>query len=132
MSTRFPACGSALGAVSLEELSHGDFEARHDVGEIPALIKPLITFQGDINYAAGMTVFQLAWHITIVLSVTAMLFGPLGGYLARRYGARLPMILGTLSLLISFELWTRFHGAWVDQTTAILVHGVTRAVGSGR
>jgi hypothetical protein len=22
--------------------------------------------------------------------------------------------------------------AWVDQTTAILVHGVTRAVGSGR
>jgi MFS family permease len=89
-----------------------------------ALIKPYVTFQGDINYAAGMTVFQLAWHITIVLSVTAMLFGPLGGYLARRYGARLPMILGTLSLLISFELWTRFHGAWVDQTTIGIFWGI--------
>jgi MFS family permease len=89
-----------------------------------ALIKPYVAFQGDINYAAGMTVFQLAWHITIVLSVTAMLFGPLGGYLARRYGARLPLILGTLSLLISFELWTRFHGAWVDQTTIGIFWGI--------
>jgi MFS family permease len=89
-----------------------------------ATIKPFIAFQGDVNYAAGMTVFQLAWHITIVLSVTAMLFGPLGGYLARRYGARLPMILGTLSLLIAFELWTRFHGAWVDQTTIGIFWGI--------
>jgi MFS family permease len=82
-----------------------------------ATIAHFITFQGDVNYAGGMTVFQLAWHITIVLSVAAMLFGPFGGYLARRYGARLPMVLGTLSLLIAFLLWTRFHGAWVDQTT---------------
>jgi MFS family permease len=89
-----------------------------------ALIKPFITFQGNINYAAGMTVFQLAWHITIVLSVTAMLFGPLGGYLARRYGARLPMVLGTMSLLIAFELWTPFHGAWVDQTTIGVFWGI--------
>jgi MFS family permease len=89
-----------------------------------ATIKPFIAFQGDVNYAAGMTVFQLAWHITIVLSVAAMLFGPLGGYLARRYGARLPMVLGTLSLLIAFELWTRFHGAWVDQTTIGVFWGI--------
>ena len=87
-------------------------------------LKPFLAFQGDINYAAGMTVFQLAWHITIVLAVTAMIFGPLGGYLARRYGARLPMILGTLSLLISFELWTRYHGAWVDQTTIGVFWGI--------
>jgi MFS family permease len=89
-----------------------------------ALIKPYIVFQGDINYAAGMSVFQLAWHITITLSVAAMLFGPLGGYLARRYGARLPMVLGTLSLLIAFELWTRFHGAWADQATIGVFWGI--------
>ncbi|HUN32206.1 MAG TPA: MFS transporter [Trebonia sp.] len=89
-----------------------------------ALIKPYIAFQGDINYASGMTVFQLAWHITITLSVAAMLFGPIGGYLARRYGARLPMVLGTLSLLIAFELWTRFHGAWVDQATIGVFWGI--------
>jgi len=89
-----------------------------------AVIKPFVSFQGDINYAAGMTVFQLAWHITITLSVAAMLFGPIGGYLARRYGARLPMVLGTLSLLIGFELWTRFHGAWVDQATIGIFWGI--------
>ncbi|MCW2931818.1 MAG: transporter [Actinomycetia bacterium] len=89
-----------------------------------ALVKPYIMFQGDINYAAGMTVFQLAWHITIVLSVAAMIFGPLGGLLARRYGARLPMVLGTLSLLIAFELWTPFHGAWVDQTVIGIFWGI--------
>jgi len=89
-----------------------------------ALIKPYVSFRGDINYAAGMTVFQLAWHITITLSVAAMLFGPIGGYLARRYGARLPMVLGTLSLLIAFELWTRFHGAWVDQATIGVFWGI--------
>jgi MFS family permease len=89
-----------------------------------ALIKPYVAFQGDINYAAGMTVLQLAWHITITLSVAAMLFGPIGGYLSRRYGARLPMILGTLSLLIAFELWTRFHGAWADQATIGVFWGI--------
>jgi MFS family permease len=90
----------------------------------PALVAPFIKFQGDVNYAGGMTVFQLAWHITIVLSVFAMIFGPLGGYLARRYGARLPMIVGTLSLLAAFELWTPFHGAWVDQAAIGVFWGI--------
>jgi MFS family permease len=80
-------------------------------------IEPFIRFQGDINYAAGFSVFQLAWHITLILSVAAMIFGPIGGLLARRYGARLPMVLAAVSLIIAFELWARFHGAWADQAT---------------
>jgi MFS family permease len=89
-----------------------------------AVIKPFIKFQGDINYAAGFSVFQLAWHITIFTSLAAMLFGPIGGLLARRYGARLPMILGTLSLIVAFEVWARFHGAWVDQASIGVLWGV--------
>jgi MFS family permease len=80
-----------------------------------ALIKPFVTFQGDVNYAAGFSVFQIATHITVVTSVTGMILGPVGGFIARRYGARLALILSGLALLVAFELWTPWHGAWADQ-----------------
>ena len=92
-----------------------------------ALIKPFITFRGDINYAAGFTVFQLAFHVTLVLSVVAMIVGPIGGLLARRYGARLPLIISGISLLVGFELWTRWHGAWVDQCLIGVFWGIGTA-----
>jgi MFS family permease len=78
-------------------------------------IKLAATFKGDINYAAGFSVFQVATHVTLVLSVIAMIVGPIGGLLARRYGARLPLIISGAALLIAFELWTPWHGSWVDQ-----------------
>ena len=89
-----------------------------------ALIKPYIHFQGNINYAAGMSVFQIAWHITIFISVVGMIAGPLGGFLARRYGARLALILSGGALLIAFGLWTPWHGAWVDQALIGIAWGV--------
>jgi MFS family permease len=89
-----------------------------------ALVKPFLKFQGDINYAAGLSVFQLAWHVLIFISISSMIFGPIGGLIARRYGARLPMLLGTLALVVSFELWSRFHGSWVDLATIGVLEGV--------
>jgi MFS family permease len=89
-----------------------------------SVIKPFITFRGDINYAAGFTVFQVAWHVTLVLSVTAMIVGPIGGFIARRYGARLTLILSGIALLVAFELWTPWHGAWVDQTLIGIAWGI--------
>ena len=89
-----------------------------------ALIKPFIHFQGNINYAAGMSVFQIAWHITIVDSVAGMIIGPVGGLLARRYGARLALIFSGIALLIAFELWTPWHGAWADQALIGIPWGV--------
>jgi MFS family permease len=86
-------------------------------------VQPFVRFQGDIDYAAGLSVFQLAWHVIIVLSVAAMIFGPIGGIIARRYGARLPMILGSVFLVIAYELWTRFHGSWVDQAEIGVIAG---------
>ncbi len=89
-----------------------------------ATVEPFVKFQGDINYAGGFSVFQLAWHVTIVLSSAVMVFGPIGGILARRYGARLPMIIGTAAMVISFELGVRFHGAWVDQDLICIILGL--------
>jgi hypothetical protein len=68
-----------------------------------ALIQPYIHFQGDINYPAGFSVFQIAWHLTIPLSVVGMIAGPLGGLLARRYGAGLALIISGVALIVAFE-----------------------------
>jgi len=88
-----------------------------------SLISQFVHFQGDINYAAGFSIFQLAWHITIFLSVAAMILGPVGGLLARRYGSRAPLILSGVVLLLAFALWTFWHGAWVWQATIGLLWG---------
>jgi MFS family permease len=92
-----------------------------------ALIKPYIAFRGNINYAAGFSVFQVATHVTLVLSVIAMIIGPIGGLLARRYGARLPLIISGAAMLIAFELWTPWHGSWVDQALIGSLWGIGTA-----
>jgi MFS family permease len=89
----------------------------------PSLVAPYVHFIGDINYAAGFSVFQIAWHITLVTSLVGMTAGPIGGILARRYGARLPLILAGISLVASAELWARFHGAWADQALIGILWG---------
>ena len=52
-----------------------------------ALVARFVHFQGDLSYAAGFSVFQLAWHIVIFTSLAGMIFAPVGGILARRVGA---------------------------------------------
>ena len=44
----------------------------------PNLLQTVSSFQGDINYAAGFSVFQIAWHITLIVSLSGMIFGPIG------------------------------------------------------
>jgi MFS family permease len=83
-----------------------------------SLIERFVSFRGDISYAAGFSVFQLAWHVIIFTSLSGMIFGPLGGILARRHGCRLPLILSGLAFLASFLLWSQFHEVW-QQSAAI-------------
>jgi MFS family permease len=92
-----------------------------------SLVSHFIHFQGDVNYAAGFSVFQYAWHVVIFTTVAGMIFGPIGGLLARRFGARLPLILSGAALLVSFLLWSRFHEVW-QQSAAI---GIVWGLGSG-
>ena len=89
-----------------------------------AIVAKYVHFQGDIGYAAGFSVFQLAWHIVIFMSLAAMIFSPVGGIIARRVGARLPMIIGSISLLLAFVLWWQFHVTWQEQATIGLLWGL--------
>jgi MFS family permease len=91
---------------------------------VPAsIVAHFVTFRGDINYAAGYSVFQFAWHVVIFTSVAGMIIGPIGGFLARRYGARLPLLLSGVVFLASFLLWSQFHSVWWQSATIGLLWG---------
>jgi MFS family permease len=89
-----------------------------------ALVARFVHFQGDLSYAAGFSVFQLAWHILIFISLAGMIFAPIGGILARRVGARLPMIIGSIALLAAFLLWWQFHLGWQAQAAIGILFGL--------
>jgi MFS family permease len=91
---------------------------------VPAgIVSHFIAFRGDIGYAAGFSVLQFAWHVVIFTSLSGMLFGPIGGIIARRYGARLPLLLAGVAFLASFLLWSQFHSIWWQSATIGLLWG---------
>jgi len=92
----------------------------------PAAIAPLVHFQGTVS-GAGYSVFQLAWHVSIWLAAFTVIGAPLGGWLARRIGARIPLVAGTIFMGISFALWIGYHSTWPEQVAI----GVLFGIGSG-
>jgi MFS family permease len=89
-----------------------------------SIVAQFVHFQGDISYAAGFSVFQLAWHITIFMAGSAMIFGPIGGIMARRFGARLPLVIGSAALAVTFLLWWQFHHSWQEDAMIGLLWGL--------
>ncbi len=45
------------------------------------------------GYGSGFSLLQYALHIGVWSGVVALIVGPLGGYLARRFGGRLPAVI---------------------------------------
>jgi MFS family permease len=89
-----------------------------------AAIAPFVHFHGDISYAAGYSILQMAVHVSIWTSVFAMLFGPLGGFLSRRIGTRLPLIIGLLAFITATALWVEWHKTWQEQVSIGLAFGL--------
>jgi MFS family permease len=88
------------------------------------LVSQFLHFQGDIGYAQGYSVLQLAERVTIWAALFTMIFGPLGGLLARRVGARIPLIIGTIALTIACALWIEWHSTWLEQDSIGLLLGL--------
>ncbi|MEV7345089.1 MFS transporter [Streptomyces sp. NPDC093544] len=89
-----------------------------------AAVAPLVHFHGDISYAAGFSILQMAVHVSIWTSVFAMIFGPVGGYLTRRIGTRLPLIIGLLAFVTATALWVEWHKTWQQQITIGVAFGL--------
>jgi MFS family permease len=87
-------------------------------------VERFVRFEGDISYAGGYSVLTLALRIFIWWAVFMMIFGPVGGYLARRAGARVPMIISTVSLLAACALWINWHSTWQEQVSIGLLMGL--------
>jgi MFS family permease len=91
-----------------------------------AAVAPFVHFQGSIS-GAGYSVFQLAWHVSIWLAAFTVIGAPLGGWLARRVGARVPLITGVVFMGVATGLWIGWHSSWPEQVFI----GILWGIGSG-
>ncbi|MGH3250032.1 MAG: MFS transporter [Trebonia sp.] len=91
-----------------------------------AVVAHFATFKGSVS-GAGFSVLQLAYHITIWQAIFSVLFAPLGGWLCRRIGARVPLIISGVALTAACALWISWHSTWQEQVGI----GVLLGLGSG-
>lgn len=91
----------------------------------PSVVSKFVSFHGDISYANGFSVLQMALHITVWTALFGMLFGTLGGWLARIVGARILLIISGLCMLVSSGLWIKWHSTWQEQVLIGLLYGIS-------
>jgi MFS family permease len=84
-----------------------------------SVLSQFIKFRGDISYAPGFSLFQLAWHVLLWGSLAAMIFGPVGAWWARRIGGRIPLIVGMVALAIAALGMAKWHGDWLPVSTSM-------------
>jgi EmrB/QacA subfamily drug resistance transporter len=74
------------------------------------LVPMLLQLPAATGYGFGKSVSQSGLFLlpTVLMMVV---FGPLSGLLNRRYGPKLPMVLGTVSVVAAFALPAVAHGA---------------------
>jgi MFS family permease len=89
-----------------------------------ALVSKAITFRGDLSYANGFSVLSMALHITIWSALFGMIFGVIGGFVCRRTGSRLPLIISGVALLAASVLWIPWHSTWQEQVGIGVLYGV--------
>jgi MFS family permease len=107
----------------------GAEKALHTTTVSPAIVKLLnITFIGNINYAPGFSLFQLATHVLLPGSIGAMILGPLSAHWARRTPARLPIVIGMVALVASFVGLTIDHSSWVPYVAFFVLGSIASGI----
>jgi MFS family permease len=89
-----------------------------------ALVAKAITFRGDISYANGMSILSIALHITLWTALFMMIFGVIGGILARRVGCRTLMIISGAAAVVSSLIWVFYHSTWQEQVLVGVLYGL--------
>ena len=96
--------------------------AQHHVA--PALVAKAMTFRGDISYANGMSILSIALHITLWTALFMMIFGVIGGFVCRRVGCRVPLIIAGAALVVGTGLWVFWHSTWQEQLFIGILYGL--------
>jgi MFS family permease len=90
-----------------------------------SVVSQIVHFQGDLSYAtAGFSVLALAVHITIWTALFGMISGPIGGHIARKVGARLPLLISAAALVVGTALWVEWHTTWQEQLGIGVFYGI--------
>jgi MFS family permease len=87
------------------------------------MLANIIHFRGTVS-GSGYSPLQLAEHVSVWLALFIMIFGPVGGFLARRVGARIPLIAGTVAMAGGSALWIGWHSTWQEQVLIGLLYGL--------
>jgi EmrB/QacA subfamily drug resistance transporter len=91
------------------------------------LVPTLLQLPAATGYGVGKSVAESGLFLLPTV-VTMVVFGPLAGMLDRRFGPKVPMFLGAVSVVAAFALPAAAHGAiW-----QILLSGVLTGAGIGR
>jgi MFS family permease len=72
-----------------------------------------LQFLGNIDYAPGFSLLQLATHVLLPGSIVAMILGPASAAWARRSPAKVPLIVGMAAMIATFIGITFDHDSWV-------------------
>ncbi|GIE91421.1 MFS transporter [Actinoplanes regularis] len=90
------------------------------------LVPTLLQLPAITGYGFGKSVSQSGLFLlpTVIMMI---FFGPLAGLLSRRYGPKLPMFLGTVSVVAAFALPAIAHG----EIWQVLVSGLLTGAGIG-
>jgi len=84
------------------------------------LVPTLLQLPAITGYGFGKSVSQSGLFLLPTV-VTMVIFGPLAGILNRRFGPKLPLFLGAVSVVAAFALPTFAHGAlWQIVASGIL------------
>jgi MFS family permease len=79
-----------------------------------SLVEKFITFRGDIGYAPGFSLYQLAWHVLVWISIAGIILAPAAAIWARRSSARIPAIVGQVALVACMAGLLVWHGSWLQ------------------
>jgi MFS family permease len=99
---------------------------------LPAsLLEKFISFRGDIGYAAGFSLFQLAWHVLLWVSIAGIILAPAAALWARRSGARIPLIVGMATLVATMAALAAWHQSWLPVALLGTLGGVVFGLYNG-
>ena len=79
-----------------------------------SVVEKFITFRGNIDYASGFSLLQLAWHVLVWISIAGIIAAPAAALWARRTSARIPTIVGMFALVASMAGLIVWHGSWLQ------------------
>jgi len=88
----------------------------------PSVVR--VVFDPGYSYGNGFTMLQYALHVGMWAGLISIIFGPIGGWIAHRFGARWPAIGAFVALTIAGLGFVLFHYSWATYAGLYALGGV--------